>query len=140
MTNATDVARIKVWPGVPEGTTGSTSGGGLGRVRNVTYEGMRSVNNDHVISVSQCYYAADQESCDANPVCWPRSCCWLMDGDFSDQSQSSLIIEDIYFRDFEGTTSKKYDPRIWELTCSSPDVCSLCDRPRSVCANGLGVP
>ncbi|KAL3443424.1 exo-polygalacturonase A [Aspergillus insuetus] len=103
MTNATDVARIKVWPGVAPGTTGSSSGGGLGLVRNVTYEGMRSVNNDHVISVSQCYYAADQETCNENP--------------------SSLVIEDIYFRDFEGTTSKKYDPRIGELTCSSPDVC-----------------
>ncbi|KAL3458897.1 putative exopolygalacturonase A [Aspergillus heterothallicus] len=103
MTNATDVARIKVWPGVPEGTTGSTSGGGLGLVRNVTYEMMHSFNNDHVISVSQCYYAANQTACNENP--------------------SSLVIEDIHFRDFEGTTSKKYDPRIGELTCSSPDVC-----------------
>ncbi|KAE8415523.1 pectin lyase fold/virulence factor [Aspergillus pseudocaelatus] len=103
MTNATDVARIKVWPGVPPDASGSTSGGGLGRVRNVTYEHMQSENNDHVISVSQCYYTKNQTMCDMYPA--------------------KLVIEDVLFKDFKGTTSKKYDPRIGELTCSSPDVC-----------------
>lgn len=68
MTNATDIARIKVWPGVPPDASGSTSGGGLGRVRNVTYEHMQSTNNDHVISVSQCYYTKNQTICDLYPV------------------------------------------------------------------------
>ncbi|KAE8325643.1 pectin lyase fold/virulence factor [Aspergillus sergii] len=103
MTNATDLARIKVWPGVPPDTSGSTSGGGLGRVRNVTYEHMQSENNDHVISVSQCYYSKNQTMCDMYPA--------------------KLVIEDVLFKDFKGTTSTKYDPRIGELTCSSPDVC-----------------
>lgn len=68
MKNAGDFARIKVWPGVPPNVTGSTSGGGLGLVRNVTYENMHSVNNDHVISVSQCYYAKSQDACNQYPV------------------------------------------------------------------------
>ncbi|KAI2940841.1 CAZyme family GH28 [Aspergillus niger] len=103
MTDASDVARIKVWPGVPPDTSGSTSGGGLGRVRNVTYEHMQSENNDHVISVSQCYESKNQTMCGSYP--------------------SKLVIEDVLFKDFKGTTSKKYDPEIGELTCSSPDVC-----------------
>ncbi|KAJ5381833.1 pectin lyase fold/virulence factor [Penicillium cataractarum] len=103
MTNAGDFARIKVWPGVPPNVTGSTTGGGLGLVRNVTYENLYSVNNDHVISVSQCYYAKNQSVCNEYP--------------------SKLVIEDILFKSFAGTTSKKYDPQIGDLTCSSPDVC-----------------
>ncbi|KAF9891457.1 hypothetical protein FE257_003923 [Aspergillus nanangensis] len=103
MTNAGDLARIKVWPGVSPDTTGSTSGGGLGLVRNVTYDHMQSNNNDHIISVSQCYYAKNQTMCDMYPA--------------------KLVIEDVLFKDFTGTSSKKYDPEIGELTCSSPDVC-----------------
>ncbi|GKZ29796.1 hypothetical protein AbraIFM66950_006546 [Aspergillus brasiliensis] len=103
MTDASDVARIKVWPGVPPDTSGSTSGGGLGRVRNVTYEHIHSENNDHVISVSQCYESKNQTMCDLYPA--------------------KLVIEDVLFKDFKGTTSKKYDPEIGELTCSSSDVC-----------------
>lgn len=46
MSNASDGARIKIWPGVPPNTTGSEAGGALGRVRNVTYEKYHNVNND----------------------------------------------------------------------------------------------
>jgi galacturan 1,4-alpha-galacturonidase len=46
MTNAGNFARIKVWPGVPPDTTDSTSGGGLGMVRNVTYDHLYSNGND----------------------------------------------------------------------------------------------
>lgn len=38
MSNASDGARIKIWPGVPPNTTNSEKGGGAGYVRNVTYE------------------------------------------------------------------------------------------------------
>ncbi|KAI8170292.1 Exopolygalacturonase A [Colletotrichum sp. SAR 10_70] len=55
MSNASDGARIKIWPGVPPNTTGSEAGGGLGH--------------------------------------------------------ATLVIEDILFKDFTGTTSKKNDPR-----------------------------
>jgi galacturan 1,4-alpha-galacturonidase len=46
MSSATDGARIKIWPGVPPGTVGSTAGGGVGRVQNVTYEKYANRNND----------------------------------------------------------------------------------------------
>ncbi|KAL5365184.1 putative exopolygalacturonase A [Aspergillus floccosus] len=103
MRDASDLARIKVWPGVPPESTGSTSGGGLGRVRNVTWDAMYSENNDWVIQLTQCYYAINQTMCDRYPA--------------------SLEIEDITFTNFEGTTSKKYDPQIGTLVCSSPEVC-----------------
>lgn len=46
MSNASDGARIKIWPGVPPNTTGSSSGGGAGYVRNITYELFYNTNND----------------------------------------------------------------------------------------------
>lgn len=46
MSNASDGARIKIWPGVPPNTTGSDEGGGAGYVRNVTYELFYNTNND----------------------------------------------------------------------------------------------
>lgn len=46
MSNASDGARIKIWPGVPPNTTGSEVGGGEGWVRNVTYEKFHNENND----------------------------------------------------------------------------------------------
>ena len=43
MYNATDGARIKVWPNAPSAQSGDLQGGGgMGRVRNVTYEGKYS--------------------------------------------------------------------------------------------------
>lgn len=73
MRDASDLARIKVWPGVPPESAGSTSGGGLGRVRNVTWDTMYSENNDWVIQLTQCYYAINQTMCDRYPVGgWPR--------------------------------------------------------------------
>lgn len=48
MYNASDMARIKVWPGVPsELSTDLQGGGGLGSVNNVTYEKMFINNVDY---------------------------------------------------------------------------------------------
>lgn len=82
--NGSDAARIKVWPGVAPGTVGSEAGGGVGRVRNIKYESIRSLNNEsrkpkysncHIlnycadaIALTQCYGVKDQALCDANPV------------------------------------------------------------------------
>jgi hypothetical protein len=33
-----------------------------------------------------------------------------------------MIIEDILFENFDGVASKKYDPIVGTLVCSSPDV------------------
>jgi galacturan 1,4-alpha-galacturonidase len=40
------------------------------------------------------------------------------------QFPSNLTISDIMIRNFKGTTSKKYDPLVGYLVCSSPKVCS----------------
>jgi galacturan 1,4-alpha-galacturonidase len=53
MSNASDGARIKIWPGVPPNTTGSSAGGGAGYVRNVTYESFYNANNDCAYSFHQ---------------------------------------------------------------------------------------
>ncbi|KAI0479844.1 glycoside hydrolase family 28 protein [Xylaria cf. heliscus] len=103
MSNASDGARIKIWPGVPPNTTGSSSGGGAGYVRNITYELFYNTNNDWAIELTQCYFASSQEACKQYPAV--------------------LQIEDILFKDFYGTTSKKHDPRVGTLVCSDPSVC-----------------
>ncbi|SCO78526.1 probable Exopolygalacturonase A [Fusarium oxysporum] len=104
MRSASDAARIKVWPGVPPNSGIVDAGGGGGRVRNVTYERFHSVGNDHAIAITQCYYTKNQTRCDQYPA--------------------KLMIDDIKFLDFTGTTSKKYAPRLGELICSSPEICS----------------
>lgn len=103
MSNATDGARIKIWPGAdvekPEGWVG---GGGAGRVRNVTYELFHNDNNDGAIKIDQCYGAVKASECERDP--------------------SKVIITDILFKDFFGIVSKKSDPVAGSLICSSEDV------------------
>ncbi|KAI3334282.1 glycoside hydrolase family 28 protein [Ustulina deusta] len=103
MSNASDGARIKIWPGVPPNTTGSSSGGGAGYVRNITYELFHNTNNDWAIELTQCYFASSQEACTAYPAV--------------------LLVEDILFKDFYGTTSTRHDPQVGSLICSDPSVC-----------------
>ncbi|KAI1170456.1 glycoside hydrolase family 28 protein [Nemania sp. FL0916] len=103
MNNASDGARIKIWPGVPPNTTGSSEGGGAGYVRNITYELFNNSNVDWAIELTQCYFASSQEACDEYPAV--------------------LVIEDILFKDFYGVTSKKHDPEVGSLVCSDPSVC-----------------
>ncbi|KAF2223361.1 polygalacturonase [Elsinoe ampelina] len=102
MSNASDGARIKVWPGAAPGSDGK-SGGGLGRVQNVTYDTFSVSNVDYAIELTQCYSAKSQSLCQQYPA--------------------SLIIEDIVFKNFSGTTSAKYDPISGSLVCSSANVC-----------------
>ncbi|GFF66338.1 probable exopolygalacturonase X [Aspergillus lentulus] len=101
LNNASDGARIKIWPGAIGNST--NTGGGSGWVRNVTYDGMHNYNNDWAIEMTQCYFAPNQTACNEHPA--------------------SLIIEDILFKNFDGTTSRKRAPYIATLVCSSPDVC-----------------
>lgn len=37
-------------------------------------------------------------------------------------TQSKLVIEDVFFKNFNGVTSGKYDPYVGTIVCSSPDV------------------
>ncbi|KFZ06536.1 hypothetical protein V501_07324 [Pseudogymnoascus sp. VKM F-4519 (FW-2642)] len=98
MSNATDGARIKIWPGVAPGTVGSTVGGGAGRVQNITYEKYTNINNDQVIALTQCYATSNTTLCALYP--------------------SEIIVKDVIFNDFVGVMSKKYDPIAGYLICS----------------------
>lgn len=105
MTNASDGARIKVWPGIQTSfQTLLNGGGGLGRVRNVTYDTFYNVNNDRAITITQCYGQKNQTLCNEHPA--------------------NLTIEDITIRNMWGTTSKEADPEAGTLVCSAPDRCS----------------
>lgn len=69
MTNASDFARIKVWPGVQtDFQTHLKGGGGLGYVRNVTYDLLYSNNNDRAITITQCYGQSNETLCNEYPV------------------------------------------------------------------------
>jgi galacturan 1,4-alpha-galacturonidase len=46
MTNASDGARIEVWPGAVPSANVMNAGGGTGYIRNVTYNGMHDVYDD----------------------------------------------------------------------------------------------
>ena len=56
MSNASDGARIKVWPGASSALSGDLQGGGGGgAVKNITYDGMVLSNVDYAIEITQCY-------------------------------------------------------------------------------------
>ncbi|KAI2688238.1 CAZyme family GH28 [Penicillium roqueforti] len=105
MFNASDGARIKVWPGTPSAlSTDLQGGGGSGLVKNITYDSMTIDNVDYAIEVTQCYGQKNLTLCNEFP--------------------SKLVIEDVFFKNFNGVTSGKYDPYVGTIVCSSPDVCS----------------
>ncbi|CAI7650739.1 unnamed protein product [Penicillium glandicola] len=105
MFNASDGARIKVWPGVASAlSTDLQGGGGSGLVKNITYDGMTIDNVDYAIEVTQCYGQKNLTLCNEFP--------------------SNLVIEDVLFKNFKGVTSGEYDPYVGTIVCSSPDVCS----------------
>ncbi|KAJ4364121.1 Exopolygalacturonase [Neocucurbitaria cava] len=105
MSNASDGARIKVWPGSASALSGDLQGGGgSGAVQNITYDTMVLSNVDYAIEITQCYGQKNITLCNEYP--------------------SNLTISDITIKNFSGTTSKTYDPLIGYLVCSSPTVCS----------------
>ncbi len=105
MSNASDGARIKVWPGSPAELSGDLQGGGgSGRVHNITYQNYVITNVDYAIEVTQCYGQDNLTLCNEYP--------------------SNLTISDVTMNNFTGTTSKTYDPISGYIVCSSPDVCS----------------
>ncbi|KAI8962504.1 glycoside hydrolase family 28 protein [Daldinia sp. FL1419] len=105
MTNASDFARIKVWPGIQTNfQTHLVGGGGSGYVRNVTYDLLHSIDNDRAITITQCYGQSNKTLCNEFPA--------------------NLTIEDITMKNIYGTTSTKLDPQAGSLVCSAPDRCS----------------
>ncbi|KAI8255712.1 Exopolygalacturonase X-1 [Colletotrichum sp. SAR 10_98] len=103
MADASDAARIKVWPGIESSfQTLLNGGGGLGRVRNVTYDLFKNINNDRAITITQCYGQKNQTLCEEHPA--------------------NLTITDITLKNIYGTTSAKLDPQAGTLVCSAPDL------------------
>jgi galacturan 1,4-alpha-galacturonidase len=104
MENASDGARIKVWPGAPAALSGDLQGGGgAGRVNNITYDGMYIKNVDYAIEITQCYGQKNLTLCNQFP--------------------SNLTISNVKMTDFKGTTSKARSPYSGYVVCSSPNVC-----------------
>ncbi|KAJ6258564.1 Exopolygalacturonase [Drechslerella dactyloides] len=104
MNNASDMARIKVWPGVQSAlSVDLQGGGGLGLVNNITYDTMNIKNVDYAIELTQCYGQNNLTLCNEYP--------------------STLVIQDVVFKNMAGVASKKYDPKVGTLICSSPTVC-----------------
>ncbi|CAG9976100.1 unnamed protein product [Clonostachys byssicola] len=104
LSNATDSARIKIWAGEHAVTKpGWIGGGGTGHVLNVTYDGFHVKGNDAVLKIDQCYGTVNASTCEENP--------------------SQMIIEDVVFKNFWGTTSKKGDPVVGSLICSDDQSC-----------------
>ncbi|KAJ4992889.1 exopolygalacturonase [Stagonosporopsis vannaccii] len=105
LANSSDGARIKVWPGIETSfQTLLNGGGGLGRVKNVTYDLFRNVNNDRAITITQCYGQKNQSLCYEHPA--------------------NLTIEDVLIKNMYGTTSESLDPQAGTLICSALDRCS----------------
>lgn len=105
MHNASDGARIKVWPNTASALSGDLQGGGgSGIVNNITYDGMIIDNVDYAIEITQCYGQKNLTLCLEYP--------------------SPLIISNVLIKNLTGTTSDNYDPDIGVLMCSSESVCS----------------
>lgn len=105
MSNASDGARIKVWPGAPAALSGDLQGGGgLGRVNNITYDGLVISNVDYAVEITQCYGQKNLTLCNEFP--------------------SNLTISNVEIKNITGTTSTKYSPISGYVVCSSPDVCT----------------
>ncbi|PSK60570.1 Endopolygalacturonase B [Elsinoe australis] len=105
LTNVTDGARIKAWPGAPAALSGDLQGGGgSGRVQNIVYDTMTVNNADYAIEVTQCYGQKNLTLCQQFP--------------------SSLEIRDVVIRNVKGTASSKYKNVSGYVRCSSNTTCS----------------
>ncbi|PSR97246.1 PGX, glycoside hydrolase family 28 protein [Coniella lustricola] len=105
MHNASDAARIKVWPNTPSALSGDLQGGGGdGRVNNITYDGIVIDNVDYAIEITQCYGQSNTTLCLEYP--------------------SPLTISNVTIKNLSGTTSTKYSPDIAAFLCSSTTVCT----------------
>ncbi|KAJ4397350.1 Exopolygalacturonase X-1 [Gnomoniopsis smithogilvyi] len=105
MHNASDAARIKVWPNTPSALSGDLQGGGgSGEVNNITFDGMLIDNVDYAIEITQCYGQKNITLCLEYP--------------------SPLTITNVLITNLNGTTSSAYSPDIAAFLCSSEDVCN----------------
>ncbi|OKL62514.1 Exopolygalacturonase X-1 [Talaromyces atroroseus] len=121
MFNASDGARIKVWPGISsELSADLQGGGGSGSVQNVTYDTMYVDNVDWAIELTQCYGQSNVTLCNEYP--------------------SNLTISDILFKNFTGVTATAEDPNIatlvcWDIYAENINVVSPIGTNDAVCEN-----
>ncbi|ORY67773.1 pectin lyase fold/virulence factor [Pseudomassariella vexata] len=105
MHNASDGARIKIWPNTASAVSGDLQGGGGdGRVNNITYTDFFIDNVDYAIEVDQCYGQKNLTLCLEYP--------------------SPLTITNVVFNGFQGVTSDHYMPQVANFACSSTTACS----------------
>lgn len=105
MHNASNGARIKIWPNSPSAVSGDLQGGGGdGRVNNITFTDFVIDNVGYAIEVDQCYGQKNLTLCLEYP--------------------SPLTITNVVFHNFTGTTSSKYQPQVAAFACSSDTACA----------------
>lgn len=96
MQTSTKAVGIKLYPG------GSSHGTAV--VRNVTWDG---------VTVSDCEYAAQIQSC------------YNEDASYCSSNPSTGTIEDVYFKNFKGTTSSKFAPTVANINCPAKGSCDV---------------
>ncbi|KAH8653103.1 endo-xylogalacturonan hydrolase A [Tricladium varicosporioides] len=79
-------------------------GYGTATVRNVTYDGVVVSSSDYAAQIQSCY-GQTADYCSSNP--------------------STANITDVYFKNFSGTTSKKYAPTTANINCPAKGTCGI---------------
>ncbi|KAJ1567826.1 hypothetical protein HK096_008544, partial [Nowakowskiella sp. JEL0078] len=96
MKDSTKAVGIKLYPG--------GSAHGISSVKNVTFDG---------VTVSNCDYAAQIQSCYGETTSYCAS------------NPSTSSIQSVYFKNFKGTTSSKYNPTVSNLNCPASGICDI---------------
>lgn len=96
MINSSKAVGIKLYPG--------GSAHGTATVSNVTYDG---------VTVTNCDYAAQIQSC------------YNEDASYCASYPSTAIVTGVYFKNFKGTTSTKYEPDIANIDCPGAGTCDV---------------
>ncbi|KAF8989552.1 glycoside hydrolase family 28 protein [Cyathus striatus] len=97
MINSSKAVGIKFYQG------GSTHG--VATVRNVTYEDIIVKNCEYAVQIQSCYGSTSAASCNSSP--------------------STSTIDGVYFKNFKGTTSSKFEPVLGNLNCPKSGICNV---------------
>ncbi|KAI8068353.1 family 28 glycosyl hydrolase [Gongronella butleri] len=123
MNYASDGARVKVWPGNSAAmSVDLQGGGGAGLVKNVTFDTFSLTSVDYAIELTQCYGQKNATLCVEFP--------------------SKMVLQDITFKNFNGTTSGNYKNVVTTIVCSQQDVCSniVAENINVQCPSKYGTP
>lgn len=124
LVDSSDGARIKVCPDIETNfQTLLNGGGGLGRVRNMTYDLFKNVNDDRAITITQCHGQRSQSLCYKHPGT-SRTRSYYLTCIVTETMKAKLTIEDITIKNLFDTTYEALDPQAGTLICNAPDRCS----------------